>query len=93
MLAAKDISKVLVAVPQGAWVALSKDEERIVAFGDQLQEVLTRAKEAGESDPVITRVPEANSDTLVDSRDLSANSIGESKRGVGIERAPSTRSC
>ena len=65
MLAVKDISRVLAGVPQGAWVALSKDEDRVVAYSAELQDVLQKAKEAGESDPVITRVPEADSSTLI----------------------------
>ena len=55
----------LAGVPQGAWVALSKDEDRVVAYSAELQDVLQKAKEAGESDPVITRVPEADSSTLI----------------------------
>jgi hypothetical protein len=65
MLAVKDVSKVLAGVPKGAWVALSKDEERVVAYAADLQEVIRKAREAGEADPVITRVPEAESSTLL----------------------------
>jgi hypothetical protein len=52
-------------VPEGAWVALSSDEERIVAYAAELQEVLKKAKEAGEDDPVVLRVPEAGASTLL----------------------------
>jgi hypothetical protein len=65
MLAVKDISKLLVDVPKGAWVALSRDEERIIAFAGELQEVLNKAKEAGESDPVVIRVPESDASSLL----------------------------
>jgi len=65
MLAAKDISKLLCSVPEGAWVALSSDEERIVAYAAELQEVLKKAKEAGEDDPVVLRVPEVGASTLL----------------------------
>jgi hypothetical protein len=65
MLAVKDVSKLLIGVPKGAWVALSQDEERVIAYAAELQEVLQKAKEEGESDPVIIRVPEANSSTLL----------------------------
>ena len=65
MLAVKDISKLLSGVPKGAWVALSKDEDRVVAFASELQEALNKAKEAGEIDPVVIRVPESDASTLL----------------------------
>jgi Family of unknown function (DUF5678) len=65
MLAAKDVSKLLADVPKGAWVALSKDQERVIAYAAELQDVLRKAKEEGESDPIITRVPEAETSTLL----------------------------
>jgi hypothetical protein len=65
MLAAKDISKLLADVPKGAWVALSKDEERLIAYAAELQDVIQKAKDAGESDPIVTRVPEADGTTLL----------------------------
>jgi hypothetical protein len=58
MLAVKDVSKLLSNVPKGAWVALSKDEERLVAYAAELSEVLEKAKQLGEADPVVMRVPE-----------------------------------
>lgn len=61
----KDVSKLLASVPKGAWVALSNDEDRVIAYAAELQEVLRKAKEAGESDPIITRVPEAETATLL----------------------------
>lgn len=65
MHAVKDISKLLAGVPKGAWVALSKDQERVIAYAAELQELLRKAKEAGEDDPIITRVPEAETATLI----------------------------
>jgi hypothetical protein len=65
MLAAKDVSKLLVGVPKGAWVALSKDEERLVAYADELQDAIQKAKDAGEPDPVVIRVPESDTATLI----------------------------
>ena len=65
MLAVKDISKLLAGVPKGAWVALSSDEDRVIAFASELQEALKKAKEAGESDPVVIRVPESDASTLL----------------------------
>ena len=65
MLAVKDISKLLAGVPKGAWVALSKDEERVIAYAAELQEALQKAKEAGENDPIVTRVPESDGKALL----------------------------
>jgi hypothetical protein len=65
VLAVKDISKLLADVPKGAWVALSKDEERVVAYAAELPEAIQKAKEAGEHDPVVIRVPEAGGPTLL----------------------------
>lgn len=65
MQAVKDISKLLADVPKGAWVALSKNQERVIAYAAELEEVLRKAKEAGEDDPIITRVPEVETATLI----------------------------
>jgi hypothetical protein len=65
MLAVKDISKLLADVPKGAWVALSKDEERLIAYAAELQDVIRKAKDAGENDPIVTRVPETDRATLI----------------------------
>jgi hypothetical protein len=65
MLAVKDISQLLSDVPKGAWVALSRNEDRDIAFAGELQEVLSKATEAGESDPVVIRVPESDASTLL----------------------------
>jgi hypothetical protein len=63
--AAKDLSKLLSGVPMGAWVALSGDEERVLAYAADPAEVVKRANELGESDPVIVRVPENPSSLVV----------------------------
>jgi hypothetical protein len=60
----KDISKLLINVPKGAWVVLSADEARVLAYAADLAEVVKKANELGESDPVIVRVPE-NASSLV----------------------------
>ena len=55
----KDFSRLLDGVSAGAWVALSHDEERVVAFGSDMHDVLVRARQDGESDPIVFRVPSA----------------------------------
>ena len=64
VLSVKDTSKLLADIPKGAWVALSRDEERVLAYAAELQEVLKKAKDAGEEEPIIARVPEASGSIL-----------------------------
>jgi hypothetical protein len=44
----------------GKWIAWDHDMKRIVANGATLDEVLDAAERAGESDPVLDKVPPAN---------------------------------
>lgn len=53
----QELPRLLADLPRGAWVALAQCEDRVVAFGDDLEEVVRRAKESGEQDPIIARVP------------------------------------
>jgi hypothetical protein len=48
----------LKGLPAGAWVAISGDASRVIAYGAELQAVIDRARAEGEQDPVILRVPE-----------------------------------
>jgi hypothetical protein len=54
-----------VDIPRGSWVALSKDEEHVIAYGAELMDVLEKSREAGERDPIILRIPESDSLTLI----------------------------
>jgi len=49
--------KALQAAPSGGWVAFSADEQRVVAYGESYDEVVAKADEGGESDPVVMKVP------------------------------------
>ena len=49
--------KALREAEPGSWVAFSHDESRVVANAKTYDEVVESAEKAGESDPVITRVP------------------------------------
>lgn len=53
----EDRVKALLAAPPGGWVAFSADEERVVAYGESYDEVVAKADESGESDPVVMKVP------------------------------------
>jgi hypothetical protein len=56
----KNFSELLRQVPAGAWVAISQDGTRVIAFGDELSVVIDQARDAGEADPIIARAPQAN---------------------------------
>lgn len=55
---ALDLTELLKGVPRGAWVAISTENEKVIAFGAELRAVLDEAKKQGENKPLITRVPE-----------------------------------
>lgn len=57
MLVTKTLSTLLSEIPKGAWVALSHDEQRVVAHAPELNDAIRMANSLGESDPVVTRVP------------------------------------
>ncbi len=61
MPAVKNMSELLAGVPKGAWAALSRDESRVVAFSVDIDEAIKKAKEAGESEPIVVWVPEKDS--------------------------------
>jgi len=56
----KNFSELLAQVPAGAWVAISQDGTRAIAFGAELSVVIDQARDAGETDPIIARAPQAN---------------------------------
>lgn len=45
------------SAPLNMWVALSCDESRTVATGENYTEVATKSDAAGETDPVILKTP------------------------------------
>jgi hypothetical protein len=56
----KDFSNLLAGVPSGAWVAISTDGSRVIAYAAEIRDVIEQSREAGETDPIITRAPQAN---------------------------------
>jgi hypothetical protein len=48
-------------VRPGLWVAISQDQDRLICTGETLDEVARMAKEQGEEEPFVMRVPEDNS--------------------------------
>jgi hypothetical protein len=61
MLVPENLYEILAGVPKGCWVALSEDQTRVVAYDPELNEAIKKANQAGEFDPVVTRVPEDES--------------------------------
>jgi hypothetical protein len=54
-----DFGKLLKGVPLGAWVAISHDEDRVLAYAAELKDAIRKAQELGEENPVIVRVPQS----------------------------------
>ena len=49
--------EILRSAPLNKWIALSEDESRLVAVGDDYSEVSEKADAAGEADAVILKTP------------------------------------
>ena len=61
----KDISKLLIDIPKGvAWVALDHDQHRVVAYGATWDEVIQKAKDAGENFPSMCKMREPDAAPL-----------------------------
>jgi len=46
------------SAPPNSWVALSEDEQTVVAVGATYDEAVTKSQQAGVSDPVLLKTPE-----------------------------------
>jgi len=53
-----DYSSLFKGLPPGAWVAISEDNSRVVAYAADLQTVIEMARQKGEDHPLVLRVPE-----------------------------------
>lgn len=53
-----DLNSLLQGIPPGAWVAISTDHSRVIAFGADMRNVLDRARNEGENTPLILKIPE-----------------------------------
>jgi hypothetical protein len=61
MIEVRDLTKLFEGIPADAWVALSHDQERVVAYDADIMKALQMAKAAGERNPVIMGVPDPDS--------------------------------
>lgn len=53
-----DYAALLQGLPPGAWVAISERTQRVIAYAAELSDALESARQQGESDPLVVRVPE-----------------------------------
>jgi hypothetical protein len=53
----RDLTGVLGDAPPGAWVALSRDETRILGTGDSMRAAALQAQLKGECNPVLIKMP------------------------------------
>jgi|HubBroStandDraft_1064217.scaffolds.fasta_scaffold79855_2 hypothetical protein len=51
-------SSLLKDLPAGAWVAISEKTMSVIAYSAEIQTVVERSRQQGETDPLIVRVPE-----------------------------------
>ena len=58
VIPAIDVEKLTVGVPRGAWVAISVVHDRRVAVGESVDDVISKSEAAGETEPLVVRVPE-----------------------------------
>ena len=49
--------ELLKGIAPGQWVAISADQKRVAGAGSTLQEALAKAKESGDQNPFIIRIP------------------------------------
>jgi hypothetical protein len=54
-----NLAALLKDIPRGAWVAISSDRQRVVSYGADMRDVLKKANDKGEPNPIIMRVPQA----------------------------------
>jgi hypothetical protein len=52
-----DLTTVLKDAPIGQWIALPRDQKRVVATAKDLDAAVEAAKAQGESDPILLKLP------------------------------------
>jgi hypothetical protein len=66
MAALKTLNEdLLQGIAPGTWVAISRDQERVEGTGTTIEEAIKVAKENGEQNPFIIRVPSENAALIV----------------------------
>lgn len=54
-----DIATLLQNAPRDCWLALDRDEKKVLGRGEDIEEAVKEAKENGEDDPVLIWAPKA----------------------------------
>lgn len=57
-MAPEDRIKILLSGPSNGWAAFSQDESNFVTYGESYEDVVSKAEEKGENDPVLVKIPE-----------------------------------
>ena len=57
-MAITEIYKLMDGLPPGAWVAISTEQHRVLAYGEDPEAVVEEARKMGVAGPFIGRVPE-----------------------------------
>jgi hypothetical protein len=57
--------ELLRGIAPGTWVAISRDQERVVGTGETIDEAIEHAQQNGEKTPFIIRVPLENDALIV----------------------------
>jgi hypothetical protein len=55
-----DLPELLKEIPPGVWVAISESQNKVLAYGADLQATHDAAQQKGEQMPLMVRVPEQN---------------------------------
>jgi hypothetical protein len=53
-----EIYELMEGLPVGVWVAISTEERKVLAYGEDADEVLAKARSMGVAGPFIGRVPQ-----------------------------------
>ncbi len=51
----QDVPHLLEGIPDDFWVAISMQENQVVAYGKDLEEVLNASRAKGEEDPLVVK--------------------------------------
>lgn len=55
-----DLPELLKEIPPGVWVAISESQNKVLAYGADLQAAHDEAQQKGEQMPLMVRVPDQN---------------------------------
>ena len=58
MIKTEERLRILRDAKPDSWIAFSADESRVVAYGDTYGDVVERAGEAGETEPIVIKTPD-----------------------------------